>query len=81
MKGLVFLGAGLTAALIGCIYMLDRSERAELAAFYNQCRAIPKSEAECNLLLSLKRSSDSAAISAGFAAGAAGASAAFSASR
>lgn len=72
---LIFVGVVL-AACIGGMVWIDRSERSELATFHEKCLAIPKTEAECQLLLSLKRTADSAAINSGFAIGfAAGSSA------
>lgn len=56
---LVVIGSGITAR--------------EQAAFYQQCLSVPKTEAECQLLLSLKRDTDQArsmsAIAVGLAAG------------
>lgn len=65
----LIIGGVLLIVAVGLIVWIDRSERDDLAAFHQQCLSIPKSEAECQLLLSVKRSADAAAINSGFAVG------------
>lgn len=54
------------ALIISGMWWLETSE---FGAFKKQCLAIPKSEAECDLLVSIKRSSDAAAMTAAFTVG------------
>lgn len=75
MKELLGIGA-IAALVVGGIWWAIDAENSELAAFNAKCLAAGKAQLECDLFTDLKRSSDQAAMAAGFAAGAAASSSA-----
>lgn len=59
----------LVAVIGGLSWFMVSSENAEMARFMDKCLAIPKSQAECELLAEIKSSADSAQLSSSLAVG------------
>lgn len=72
-KILIFAGLALFA---GLLWIINEAEKAEISAFRRRCIASGETAAKCEILVEVKRSADSAQISAamaiGFAAGSSG---------